>query len=87
MGESKDFIELTLLIGLLLFFGILFYILSRLTSIKETFAAFLELEQRKPENRINLTCGKCKEIFSVSALKNGELVDCPKCKEPNRVSE
>jgi len=61
---------------------ILFY--SRLGSIKDSLNTLVNLEVNKPENKIHITCEKCKEVYSVSPLRRGELINCPKCKETNR---
>jgi hypothetical protein len=62
-----------------------FVMASRLLSIKNTLKTLLDLELRKPENRVNITCENCPEVYSVSILRKGELINCPKCKHPNRV--
>jgi len=62
-----------------------FVMASRLLSIKNTLKTLLDLELRKPENRVNITCENCPEIYSISILRKGELINCPKCKHPNRV--
>ena len=61
-----------------------FVMASRLLSIKNTLT-LLDLELIKPENRVNITCEQCPEIYSISILRKGELINCPKCKHPNRV--
>jgi Zn finger protein HypA/HybF involved in hydrogenase expression len=82
MGESIGFIATVISLIIIITF---FVMASRLLSIKNTLKTILDLELRKPENRVNCTCAKCQEIYSVSILRKGELVKCPKCKELNRV--
>jgi hypothetical protein len=73
--------------GISLIIIITFFVMaSRLQSIKNTLKILLDLELRKPENRVNINCEQCPEIYSVSILRKGELINCPKCKHPNRVS-
>ena len=72
--------------GISLIIIITFFVMaSRLQSIKNTLKILLDLELRKPENRVNITCENCPEIYSISILRKGELINCPKCKHPNRV--
>ena len=76
------------LLGILLSIIVLitfFVMSSRLGSIKETLKTLLNLELQNPVNRIIVECSKCKEKYSVSVLRKNELVNCPKCKESNRV--
>jgi Zn finger protein HypA/HybF involved in hydrogenase expression len=81
MYESTGF--LTAIIGILVL--ITFFVMaSRLLSIKTTLKTLLDLELKKPENRIHITCEKCQEVYSVSLIRKGELIKCPKCKELNR---
>lgn len=81
MGESTGLFAIALGIAIIVTF---FVIASRLGSIKDILKTLLDLELKKPENRITISCEKCKENFTVSKLRKGELVSCPNCKELNR---
>ena len=48
-----------------------FVMASRLLSIKNTLKTLLDLELRKPENRVNITCENCPEVYSLSILRKG----------------
>jgi hypothetical protein len=61
-----------------------FVMAARLLSIKNSLKTLLDLELKKPENRLIINCEKCHEDYSVSLLRKGELIKCPKCKETNR---
>jgi len=78
MSDTTGFV--TIIISIIVI--ILFY--SRLGSIKDSLNTLVDLEVNKPGNQIQITCEKCKEVYSVSPLKRGELINCPKCKETNR---
>ena len=85
MGEVATDISIVVFLISLIIIITFFIMASRLKSIKETLANILKLELRKPENRIDITCAKCKEVYSVSALRKGERVKCKKCNELNWV--
>jgi hypothetical protein len=82
MGESMGLLTGIISLVILITF---FVMASRLLSIKNSLKTLLDLELRKPENRIEVTCEQCKEVYSVSILRKGELIKCKKCKQTNRV--
>jgi len=78
MDESIGILTGIISLAILITF---FVMASRLLSIKNSLKTLLDLEYRKPENRIEVTCEQCKEVYSVSILRKGELIKCKKCKQ------
>lgn len=78
-GELSILIEvLTFIIGTIVL--ITFFVMAaRLGAIKKYLKNLHDLEFRKPENQIKITCKKCSTEFTCSVLRRGYESDCPKC--------
>lgn len=81
MFETAGFLTIVISLVVLITF---FVMASRLGSIKDYLKTLVDIELKKPENKIHITCEKCNEVYTVSLLRKGELINCPKCKETNR---
>jgi ssDNA-binding Zn-finger/Zn-ribbon topoisomerase 1 len=83
MGYTDN---VTLVAGILsLILIITFFLMAvRLGKISDYLEALLEIEERKPENRKQVTCPECKKDFSLGITKKG-FMTCPECKKSIKI--